>query len=99
MTNRQQQEQWIPISFSSGKRRTPRSLRPFRSENPNQVFSREELLKQVWGYDKSPTTRTVDTHILQLRQKTDSSLFETMPIGKSKPSFFSGRTLETSLGL
>jgi DNA-binding response OmpR family regulator len=47
-------------------------------ENSNQVFSREELLKQVWGYDKSPTTRTVDTHILQLRQKTHPDLFETM---------------------
>ena len=47
-------------------------------ENPNQVFSREELLKHVWGYDHSPTTRTVDTHILQLRQKTSAELFETV---------------------
>ena len=46
-------------------------------ENPNQVFSREELLKKVWGYDQYPTTRTVDTHILQLRQKTNADLFET----------------------
>jgi DNA-binding response OmpR family regulator len=47
-------------------------------ENPNQVFSREELLKQVWGYEQYPTTRTVDTHILQLRQKTKALLFETV---------------------
>lgn len=47
-------------------------------ENPNKVFSREELLNQVWGYDRTPTTRTVDTHILQLRQKTHAELFETM---------------------
>lgn len=47
-------------------------------ENPNKVFSREELLNQVWGYDRTPTTRTVDTHILQLRQKTHPELFETM---------------------
>jgi DNA-binding response OmpR family regulator len=47
-------------------------------ENSNQVFSREELLKQVWGYDQYPTTRTVDTHVHQLRQKTKSALFETV---------------------
>ncbi|MFZ3230652.1 MAG: response regulator transcription factor [Pseudobdellovibrio sp.] len=47
-------------------------------ENPNHVFPREELLNQVWGYDNYPTTRTVDNHILQLRQKFDSSLFETL---------------------
>jgi len=47
-------------------------------ENPNQVFSREELLKRVWGYDQYPTTRTVDTHVLQLRQKTRPWLFETV---------------------
>lgn len=47
-------------------------------ENPNQVFSREELLKSVWGYDQYPTTRTVDTHVLQLRQKTKAELFETV---------------------
>jgi DNA-binding response OmpR family regulator len=47
-------------------------------ENPNQVFSREELLNRVWGYDQFPTTRTVDTHILQLRQKLRDNLFETV---------------------
>jgi DNA-binding response OmpR family regulator len=47
-------------------------------ENPNQVFSREELLKKVWGFENYPTTRTVDTHILQLRQKFDDEIFETV---------------------
>jgi DNA-binding response OmpR family regulator len=47
-------------------------------ENPNQVFSREELLKKVWGYDSYPTTRTVDTHVLQLRHKFVSEYFETV---------------------
>lgn len=47
-------------------------------ENPNKVFSRDELLNQVWGYDSYPTTRTVDTHILQLRQKLSPELFETI---------------------
>jgi DNA-binding response OmpR family regulator len=34
-----------------------------------RVFTRDELLNQVWGYQSFPSTRTVDTHILQLRQK------------------------------
>ena len=47
-------------------------------ERPNQVFSREELLRKVWGYQATPTTRTVDTHILQLRHKLAEGLFETV---------------------
>ncbi|MCO4781662.1 MAG: response regulator transcription factor [Candidatus Cloacimonetes bacterium] len=46
-------------------------------ENPKQVFSRDEILTKVWGY-KYPTTRTVDTHILQLRNKFHSNYFETV---------------------
>lgn len=38
-------------------------------KNPNIVFSREQLLDQVWGYDYYGGTRTVDMHIKQLRQK------------------------------
>lgn len=34
-----------------------------------RVFTRDELLNQVWGYQHFPSTRTVDTHVLQLRQK------------------------------
>ncbi|OGQ91892.1 MAG: hypothetical protein A2289_10255 [Deltaproteobacteria bacterium RIFOXYA12_FULL_58_15] len=47
-------------------------------ENPNRVFSREEILNKAWGYDTFPTTRTVDTHVLQLRQKTTAGLIETV---------------------
>lgn len=47
-------------------------------ESPNKVFSREELLNLVWGFETFPTTRTVDTHILQLRQKLDAQAFETV---------------------
>ncbi|MCM2276631.1 MAG: response regulator transcription factor [Oligoflexia bacterium] len=47
-------------------------------EHPNEIFSREELLKKVWGYERSPTTRTVDTHVLQLRQKFGAEPFETL---------------------
>jgi DNA-binding response OmpR family regulator len=47
-------------------------------ENPGKVFSREELLNKVWGFESYPTTRTVDTHILQLRQKVGEEYFETV---------------------
>ncbi len=47
-------------------------------EHPDRVFSREELLNQVWGYNQFPTTRTVDTHLVQLRQKFGEERFETI---------------------
>jgi DNA-binding response OmpR family regulator len=48
------------------------------AEVPEKVFSRDEILNKVWGYDVFPTTRTVDTHIMQLRQKIDEQLIETV---------------------
>ena len=41
----------------------------FFMANPSQIFSREQLLNRIWGYDFEGTTRTVDTHIKTLRQK------------------------------
>lgn len=43
-------------------------------EHRGEVLTRDRLLDEVWGYERYPTTRTVDTHILRLRQK-----FETDP--------------------
>ena len=37
--------------------------------NANRVISRDELLNQVWGYERYPCTRTVDNHVLRLRHK------------------------------
>ena len=37
--------------------------------HPNQVFTREQLLDDVWGYDYVGDTRTVDVHIKRLREK------------------------------
>lgn len=48
------------------------------AENPNRAFSREEILNKVWGYENYPTTRTVDTHVLQIRQKLYDELIETV---------------------
>ena len=36
-----------------------------------RVISRDELLKNIWGYEKFPTTRTIDNHILKLRKKIE----------------------------
>lgn len=44
----------------------------FFMSNPGQVFSREQLLNRIWGYDFEGNTRTVDTHIKTLRQKLGS---------------------------
>ena len=41
----------------------------FFMANAGQIFSREQLLNRIWGYDFDGTTRTVDTHIKTLRQK------------------------------
>lgn len=43
------------------------------ASNPGQVFTREQLLNRVWGYDFAGETRTVDTHIKRIRAKLDNS--------------------------
>ena len=42
-------------------------------KNPNKVYSRENLLKLVWGADYPGDVRTVDVHIRRLREKIDSN--------------------------
>lgn len=41
----------------------------FLSSSPNQVFTREQLLDHIWGYEYIGDTRTVDVHIKRLREK------------------------------
>lgn len=43
----------------------------FLCKNQEQVFKRDQLLQQVWGYDFMGDTRTVDTHIKNLREKIE----------------------------
>ena len=43
----------------------------FLVQNAERVISRDELLSEVWGYQNYPSTRTVDNHILKLRQKLE----------------------------
>jgi DNA-binding response OmpR family regulator len=39
--------------------------------NPNRVLTREMILEGVWGFESAPTTRTVDSHVVKLRQKLE----------------------------
>lgn len=43
----------------------------YLASSAERVVSREELLNEVWGYQNYPSTRTVDNHILHLRQKLE----------------------------
>lgn len=43
----------------------------FLASNPNKVFTREQLLEHVWGFDFYGDSRTVDVHIKRLREKVD----------------------------
>lgn len=45
----------------------------YLAENPGRVFSREQLLSEVWGYDYFGGTRTVDVHVRRLRAKLGES--------------------------
>jgi DNA-binding response OmpR family regulator len=47
-------------------------LLEFLMSRPGVVFSREQLLDYVWGMDRAVTDRTVDVHILRLRQKVEA---------------------------
>jgi DNA-binding response OmpR family regulator len=44
-------------------------LLAFLIQNPGRVYSREQLLDQVWGYEYLGGTRTVDVHVRHLRAK------------------------------
>lgn len=41
----------------------------FMASNPNKVFTREQLMFEVWGYDYPGDSRTVDVHVKRLREK------------------------------
>lgn len=45
----------------------------FIASNPNKVFTREQLMYEVWGYDYPGDSRTVDVHIKRLREKVKGS--------------------------
>ena len=63
-------------------RRKEFDLLNFFYENKGIVFSRDDLLEKIWGYDYEGDTRTVDVHIRRLREKLnenkDNSIIETV---------------------
>ena len=50
---------------------TEASLLKYFIRHRGAVITREALLNQVWGYERFPTTRTIDTHVLNLRKKIE----------------------------
>ena len=58
----------------------------FLAGSPNRVFSREQLLENIWGYSYTEDYRTVDTHIKRLRKKL-------VPAGKSEGHSWSVATV------
>lgn len=65
----------MEMSRSAGKP-MPLSIQEFKTLkcfllNPGRILSRGELLREAWGYENYPSTRTVDNHVLRLRQKIE----------------------------
>lgn len=48
------------------------NLLVFFTQNPDKPLTRDLLLNSVWGYDSFPNTRTVDAHVVKLRQKLEA---------------------------
>lgn len=47
---------------------------------PNMIFSREQLMDDIWGYDSESNDRTVDTHIKWLREKAENEDFKIVTV-------------------
>ena len=47
-------------------------LLSFLAQHPNRVFTREQLLDRIWGYEYVGDTRTVDVHVKRIREKLNS---------------------------
>ncbi len=47
----------------------------YLASNPNQVFTREQLLDRIWGYEYIGDTRTVDVHVKRIREKINENDF------------------------
>lgn len=47
----------------------------YLASHPNKVFTREQLLDQIWGYEFDGDTRTVDVHIKRIREKIENEKY------------------------
>jgi two-component system alkaline phosphatase synthesis response regulator PhoP len=50
----------------------------FLAQNPNKVFSRDDLLQNIWGSDVYVLARTVDVHIRKVREKIGEGYITTV---------------------
>lgn len=48
--------------------------------SPNRIFTREQLMNEIWGFDSESYERTVDTHVKRLREKINSEDFEIVTV-------------------
>jgi DNA-binding response OmpR family regulator len=64
----------VVARHGEGIRFTPAeyNLLTFFVQNADRVLTRDMILNSVWGYDSYPNTRTVDAHVVRLRQKLES---------------------------
>ena len=72
---------YIETDNMSEEVRLPRKefeLLYFMATHPGKVFSRQELLDQVWGHDVYVVDRTVDVHVRKIREKLGSDFIETV---------------------
>ncbi len=71
------QSNYSVIYFGNNIEMPPKELELFYflAHHPNQVFTREQLLDHIWGYEYIGDTRTVDVHIKRLREKIKDHTF------------------------
>ncbi len=50
------------------------------ASNSNRIFTREQLMNEIWGYDSESYERTVDTHIKRLREKVKTNNLEIVTV-------------------
>ncbi|MBU1093737.1 MAG: response regulator transcription factor [Firmicutes bacterium] len=48
--------------------------------SPNKIFTREQLMNEIWGFDSESYDRTVDTHIKKIREHVTSEAFEIITV-------------------
>jgi DNA-binding response OmpR family regulator len=63
VTRREQEIRFTPAEYN---------LLTFFLQNPDRPLSRDMILNSVWGYESFPNTRTVDAHVVRLRQKLEA---------------------------
>jgi DNA-binding response OmpR family regulator len=67
LTRRVVQREGQPLKLT----RAEYNLLTYFLQNPDRVLTRDAILSSVWGYDCCPQTRTVDAHVVRLRQKLE----------------------------